>query len=140
LGFSCKNEVVYNQYHEIGRSMWEKEKEYDFTFRIDDTTALYNITFEVRNNSLYPYRNLWVFYTERPPVGAIRRDTIECMLADEFGRWYGKGISLYQSGFPVRTRYQFPFKGEYTFGFRQGMRNDTLTGIRNVGLRIEQIR
>ncbi|MDR1645779.1 MAG: gliding motility lipoprotein GldH [Tannerellaceae bacterium] len=138
LCLSCKNEAVYNQYHKIDRFMWEKNKEYSFTFHIDDAAALYDITLEVRNNSFYPYQNLWIFYTERPPAGALRRDTIECILADDFGRWYGKGISLFQSGFPLRTRYQFPLEGKYTFTFRQGMRHDTLSGIQNIGLRVEQ--
>jgi gliding motility-associated lipoprotein GldH len=120
--------------------MWEKEKEYYFTFLIDDTTALYNITFEVRNNSLYPYQNLWIFCTERLPAGTMRRDTIECMLADEFGKWNGTGISLFQSGFPIRAGHKFPFEGKYSFSFRQGMRNDTLVGIQNIGLRVEQVR
>ncbi|MDR1937777.1 MAG: gliding motility lipoprotein GldH [Tannerellaceae bacterium] len=140
LLLSCENRVIYNQYQGIDEFAWEKEKTYYFTFRIDDETAPYNISFEVRNNNLYPYQNLWVFYSEEQPVGPVRQDTLECMLANEFGKWHGKGISLYQSGFPVRTDYRFPLKGQYTFGFRQGMRDDTLKGIHEIGLRIERAR
>jgi gliding motility-associated lipoprotein GldH len=120
---------------------WDKDREYHFTCLIDDTTALYTITFEVRNNNFYPYQNLWIFYTEKSPGGLyVKRDTVECMLADEFGKWQGKGISLFQSGFAIRTRYTFAEKGSYTFSFRQGMRSDTLKGIRDIGLRIEKVR
>jgi gliding motility-associated lipoprotein GldH len=137
--FSCKNGMVYNQYQPIEGRSWSKEREYDFTCQIDDTTALYNITFEVRNNNFYPYQNLWIFYAEKPPAGlGERRDTVECMLADEFGEWHGKGISLFQSAFPLRANYTFPKRGSYTFSFRQGMRSDTLKGIQEIGLRIEK--
>jgi gliding motility-associated lipoprotein GldH len=136
--FACTNRTLYNQYQVIDPVEWSKDREYFFTFHIDDITVPYNITFEVRNNNLYPYQNLWIFYTEEPPVGDIRRDTLECQLADEYGKWYGDGISLYQSGFPIRSHYYFPLKGQYTFSFRQGMRNDKLRGIQEIGLRIEQ--
>jgi gliding motility-associated lipoprotein GldH len=140
LCFCCDNGTVYNQYQETDQFIWEKDKEYYFTCPISDTTASYNITFEVRNNNLYPYQNLWIFYAEEPPAGVIWRDTMECMLADEFGRWRGKGISLFQSSFPIRTNYKFPVSGQYTFSFRQGMRNNTLRGIQEIGLRVEQAR
>jgi gliding motility-associated lipoprotein GldH len=135
---ACTNKAVYHQYQAIDHFVWEKDREYYFTFMIDDAQAAYHLTFEVRNNNLYPYQNLWLFCAEEPPAGNIRRDTMECMLADAFGQWYGDGISLFQTGFPLRTAYRFPMPGQYTFSFRQGMRNDALQGIQEIGLRIEK--
>lgn len=117
---------------------WEKDMEYYFTFGIDDPSVPYDIIFEVRNNDFYPYRNLWIFFNEELPVGSIRRDTMELTLANEYGRWLGKGFSLYEKGFIIRSEYYFPLKGQYTFGFRQGMRDDHLRGIQEIGLRIEK--
>jgi gliding motility-associated lipoprotein GldH len=137
--FSCgKNQTVYNQYQTIAHSTWEKDKEYYFTFHIDDSTVPYNITLEIRNNNLYPYQNLWLFLNEESPIGSMARDTMECMLADDFGKWLGNGISLFQTSFPIKTNYHFTDTGSYTFSFRQGMRNDTLRGIQEMGLRIEK--
>ena len=136
LCFSCKNEAVYDQYQAIQNTSWEKNKEYYFTFLIEDISVPYDLTLEVRNNNMYPYQNLWVFCSEELPIGPLKRDTIECMLADEFGKWYGHGISLFQSSFPIRSAYYFPVKGQYTFSFRQGMRNDQLPGIQEIGLRV----
>ncbi|MDR1403905.1 MAG: gliding motility lipoprotein GldH [Tannerellaceae bacterium] len=137
--FSCgKNQTVYNQYQTIEHSTWEKNKEYYFTFQIDDTTIPYHITLEIRNNNLYPYQNLWLFLDEESPAGLMVRDTMEYMLADDFGKWLGSGISLFQTSFPIKTNYLFSKTGRYTFGFRQGMRSDTLRGIQEIGLRIEK--
>jgi gliding motility-associated lipoprotein GldH len=136
---SCgKDQVVYNQYQAIDHSAWEKGKEYYFTFQIDENTVPYNITLEIRNNNLYPYQNLWILLKEEPPVGPMARDTMECMLADDFGKWLGNGISLFQTSFPIKTNYLFTDTGSYTFSFRQGMRNDTLKGIQEIGLLIEK--
>jgi gliding motility-associated lipoprotein GldH len=136
--FSCGNPLVYNQYQIIDPAVWDKDKEYYFTFQIEDISKPYNISFEVRNNNLYPYQNLWIFYSEEQPVGSMKRDTMECILADEYGKWLGDGISIFQSGFLIRTGHLFPVKGQYTFSFRQGMRDDNLRGIQEIGLRIEQ--
>jgi gliding motility-associated lipoprotein GldH len=127
---------VYNRYQSINRKEWEKEEEYFFTFDIIDATAAYDLSIDIRNTNFYPYRNLWLFVREEQPFGAFHRDTMECLLADEYGRWYGKGISLFESSFPLRTRHYFPRPGRYTLGVRHGMRTGKLTGIQDIGLRI----
>lgn len=138
LCFSCDRQALYDQYQAIDNTTWKKNKEYYFSFHIDDISIPYNLTFEVRNNNMYPYQNLWIFCNEEQPIGPLKRDTVECLLADEFGKWYGHGISLFQSSFPVRTNYTFPHKGMYTFSFRQGMRDDALKGIQEIGFRVEK--
>lgn len=136
--FSCTDNAVYTQYQAIENASWKKDKEYYFTFQIEDASAPYDITLQIRNNNLYPYQNLWLFYHEEQPIGPLVHDTLECILADEYGKWHGDGIFLYQSSFPIRTGYLFPHKGSYTFGFRQGMRNDLLKGIQEIGLKVEK--
>ena len=136
LFFSCENPALYDQYQAINNITWEKDKEYYFTFEVKDISVPYDLTLEVRNNNLYPYQNLWLFCSEEQPIGPLRRDTIECMLADEFGKWHGHGISLYQSSFPIHSQYKFPHAGQYTFSFRQGMRDDALKGIQEIGFSV----
>ena len=138
LCFSCDRQALYDQYQAIDNTMWGKDKEYYFSFHVDDISVPYNLTFEVRNNNMYPYQNLWLFCNEEQPIGPLKRDTIECVLADEFGKWHGHGISLFQSSFPIRTNYKFEHPGMYTFSFRQGMRDSTLRGIQEIGFRVEK--
>jgi gliding motility-associated lipoprotein GldH len=136
--FSCTGGTIYDQYREIKENAWEKGEEYSFSFTIDDHSVPYNVTLNIRNSNRYPYRNLWLFYSEEPPIGPVLRDTVECLLADEYGKWYGRGISLYQSAFSLKTNHVFPRKGEYRFWFMQGMRTDTLRGIQEIGLKVER--
>ena len=133
---SCENQVVYEQYQAIDNTSWNKEKTYFFTFEVTDASVAYDISFEVRNNNFYPYQNLWLFCSEEMPVGPLRRDTVEFLLADDYGKWYGQGFSLFHSSFSLKKRYKFPMEGQYTFGFRQGMRKDSLPGIQEIGLRL----
>lgn len=135
--FSCNEPtIVYEQYQVIENALWEKDKEYYFTFEITDTSVTYDLELEVRNNNLYPYQNLWLFCSEELPIGPLQKDTVEFMLADDYGKWLGRGISLFQSCIPIRKNYTFPSKGQYTFSFRQGMRNDALPGIQEIGFRV----
>ncbi len=135
--FSCTNSAYYEKYQTI-EGQWDKNKELFFIYEIDDSLASYNLLLEIRNNNLYPYQNLWLFCSEEQPEGTLRRDTIECILADDFGKWKGTGISIYHISVPIRTKYIFPNKGKYTFIIRQGMRDDRLRGIEQIGVRIEK--
>ena len=133
---ACTQPVIYDQFQSIEGNQWERGKVYYFTFNIEDNRIPYDLTLAIRNNNKYPYQNLWLFYNEEPPIGALKRDTIECMLADDYGKWYGTGISLYLASFPLRTHYYFPYPGQYTYSFQQGMRANELTGVQEIGLNI----
>jgi gliding motility-associated lipoprotein GldH len=117
---------------------WSKDKELYFTYEIKDKTISYDVSIEIRNNNLYPFQNLWLFCAEEQPIGPVWRDTIECMLADDYGKWLGNGMSVHQLSIPVRTQYKFPHKGQYTFSIRQGMREDSLKGLEEIGLQIKK--
>jgi gliding motility-associated lipoprotein GldH len=66
-------------------------------------------------------------------------DTIEFFLADPTGKWLGSGLGSVNSMLlPYRTNIKFPQRGIYTFEFKQGMRQEELKGIMDVGLRIDK--
>ncbi|MDR0537462.1 MAG: gliding motility lipoprotein GldH [Tannerellaceae bacterium] len=136
---ACENHIVYNRYQTVEAMTWGKEDAYYFTFNIDDLSVPYNVTIELRHNDFYSYRNIWLFCDEELPVGPVLRDTVEFFLSDEYGRWHGKGFSLYEAGLVMKSGYSFPYKGQYTYCFRQGMRDDRLRGIQEIGLRVEKI-
>jgi gliding motility-associated lipoprotein GldH len=87
---------------------------------------------------MYPFKNLWVFYDMRLPDDSFVNDTLEAILADDFGKWTGKGVSLYHGKFPLYTNYHFPDTGQYTIVFRHGMRENDLKGIEEIGLEIKK--
>ena len=136
--FSCDNNTVYSEYQHIRDNTWNKKDEYFFKFVIKDNTVAYNVSLLLRNNDMYPYQNIWLFRDELQPSGTSVKDTIEFLLADDFGKWMGKGFSLFQNQIAIKNNYIFADTGKYTIGIRHGMRNDELTGIEDIGLLIEK--
>jgi len=136
---SCGKNVVYSEFQPIKDRLWDKNDEYFFNFEIKDITVPYNVSLQLRNNDMYPYQNIWMLYEESQSAEKTVKDTIEFLLADDFGKWKGNGISLYQNRIPVKNGYIFPDTGKYTISIRHGMRDDKLKGIENIGLHIESI-
>jgi len=137
---SCDQSRVYETSRTIG-SVWSKDSLARFEVNIDDTVSTNSVYVTLRNASSYPYSNVYLFVTTVAPSGAYVRDTMECILADESGRWLGKGFAKYwDSRFAMRKNVKFPEKGTYTFTIQQGMRLEELPGIHDVGIRIERVK
>jgi gliding motility-associated lipoprotein GldH len=129
------NEVYY-RFESIPHAAWDKNTEYKFDVEITDTLALYDVFVEVRNNNRYNYRNLWLFVSFKTPEGNMRKDTLNCELANEYGEWYGKGRGLHTIVFPYDQSIRYPYSGTYSYIVKQGMRSDRLEGISDIGIRV----
>jgi gliding motility-associated lipoprotein GldH len=136
VSIACSTNEVYYDYRSFRNSTWTEDSICMFKVPLADTLSLYDVYVELRNNDDYPYRNLWLFITLETPDGKARQDTLNCEMADEFGKWHGKGLSLYTLSLPYDISVQFPDSGTYTYSIRHGMREKNLKGISDVGLRI----
>jgi gliding motility-associated lipoprotein GldH len=135
---SCNNDIVFRENRHINKSGWNPADSIEFTFRIDDTISPVSLYFNIRNTTGYPYQNLYFFITTKYPDGTFSRDTAECILAANDGRWMGKGKGKTRdSKFLFRKAVRFIKTGEYTLIVNQAMREDVLKGIADVGLLIE---
>lgn len=135
--FSCSKSTVYNEFQSIQNKIWDKQDEYFFNFEIKDKSVSYNISLQLRNNDIYPYQNIWILSNELQPSGGAIKDTIEYILADDYGKWKGNGITLFQNQITLRNNYHFPDTGKYTISVRHGMRDEKLKGVEDIGLFIE---
>jgi gliding motility-associated lipoprotein GldH len=112
-----------------------------FNVTITDTLNSNNVIFTVRNGSLYPFRNIYLFVTTTSPDGKQIADTLQFNLADEKGKWYGKGFGdIHELNLPYKSNVYFPLKGTYIFKIQHGMRIENLKGVYDFGLRIEKIK
>ena len=78
---------------------------------------------------------MWMFVDVKLDSILLRRDTIEAQMANARGEWYGKGMSEYTLPVIYLENITLP-KGEYTVGIQQGMREESLRGVSNVGLKL----
>jgi len=135
---SCDGRMVYENIEEVPDKAWKANVPVNFAIPVEDTISLQNILITVQNATNYKYSNLFLFVTTKSPSGATVCDTLEVQLADEKGRWYGKGFSRYYDlQVPYKHLIKFPLKGDYTISITQGMREESLEGIVKVGVRVE---
>ncbi|MDQ3046834.1 MAG: gliding motility lipoprotein GldH [Bacteroidota bacterium] len=136
---SCDDERIYEENESIPESGWSHDKALVFNVDIKDPATAANFYLNVRNADGYPYSNLFLFINTKFPNGKESNDTLECMLADDKGKWLGKGIGdIYDNQIPFKRNVRFPLAGNYTFEIRHGMRADLIPLIMDVGLRIEK--
>ena len=139
LLFSCNNNVVYTNSIPIPAKKWDLMNIPSFSVPIEDTLKSNNVIFTIRTGSSYPYRNIYLFVHTRSPDGKSITDTLEYFLADEKGKWYGKGFGdIHQLNLPYKSNVYFPVSGTYEFSIQHGMRIEQLNDVYDFGIRIEK--
>lgn len=127
----CRNKICYTDYIKIEGQCWHSDSTLHYFVDIDDTLVNYNILLYLRHNNNYPYQNIWLFITDEEN----KIDTIECFLADQYGRWIGNNYGRLKE-MPVMYKSMVSFKklGMYEYTIKHGMRNECLEGVEDVGL------
>jgi gliding motility-associated lipoprotein GldH len=122
----------------LPKAGWNKDSVARFSVDITETGMPCNVLVNIRHNNTYPYQNFWLFIATTSPDGKTTQDTIECYLTDNRGKWLGSGLSSVYN-MPVLFKPNTVLKpGKYTFAIRQGMRDDVLTGITDIGIEIRK--
>ena len=140
LIISCDPNRVYEDNTNIEKNKWLQQNSIEFQVDIKDTVSAHNIYVNIRNTGKYPMSNIFLFIKTSSPLGYSVIDTFNCILADEKGKWLGKGFgNIWNNRFLYKKNVKFPIPGTYTFRYEQAMRKEELLGIVDVGLRIEKV-
>ncbi len=135
--YSCGSNTVTNQSFDLPQSGWFSNNAVAFNVNIEDSLQNYNFGISIRNSINYRYSNLYVFMITEFPNGNVSRDTIEFILADDAGKWLGKGWgSVKENDILLNSNLRFPLTGDYKFLIQHAMRVDTLKGINSIGLSV----
>ena len=133
---SCGTNFVINESKSVANP-WKNTQTLDFEFEIQDTLTPYSFFINVRNTINYDYSNIYFFINTTFPDGKISRDTVECILANVRGKWLGKGMgNLKESSHLIRKKLYFPSSGMYKMQIEHAMRNNSIDGIEDVGIKI----
>lgn len=136
---SCDRKRVFEAYKTLDEKGWHKDSVVVFNVQLTDTIKNHNLYVNIRNTGKFPYSNLWLFLSIGSPDGQMHTDTVEFSLAEPSGRWKGSGIGdLHDNQIMYKNSVYFPRKGNYTFSIKQGMRDNVLQGIRDIGIRVEK--
>ncbi|GAB4451986.1 MAG: gliding motility lipoprotein GldH [Bacteroidales bacterium] len=141
LFFACSDHAIFDENTNLTSKAWDRKNSISFKVPITDTVNPYKIFVNIRNNGNYSRRNLYLFITVISPKGDEIKDTVNCILADEKGKWYGKSNlgDLYFNKFLYKPNVRFPYAGTYTFKLEQAMRTEIMNNIEDVGIRIEPV-
>jgi gliding motility-associated lipoprotein GldH len=140
MAVACTSNDVYFQYKSVASKGWSKDSLYGFDIPITDTAAVYNVYVNVRNRGEYPYQNLWLFLSKSTPDKIQSKDSIECYLADQRGKWLGSGLgSIMEMPVLYQQNVRFKTKGTYHYKIVHGMRDSVLAGINDIGMRVEKV-
>ncbi|MDO1444862.1 gliding motility lipoprotein GldH [Rhodocytophaga aerolata] len=139
--FACDSDRVYEQNHTIPNNQWYIDSIPSFTFTITDSTAAYNIYYNIRNANSYPYYNLYLTYylldEEGNQVSARLQELT--LLDPKTGKPLGNGLGdIFDHQIVALPNFKFPKAGTYTIRLKQYMRQDPLPSIMSVGIRVEQ--
>ena len=135
---SCSSDkVVFQNYKAFNKNQWYADSVVKFSFLNTDTINQHEIELKIRHTVDYEYRNLFLFYQNE-----IKIDTIEVLLADKRGRWYGKGVGDIREVSVIIDRLKFNNKKEIKYVLEQAMRYgkkekiSRLQNLNSIGLRI----
>lgn len=140
LMVACDENIVYHSYQSLPAEGWAKGDTLTFQIPVTDSIpSTLKLFAEVRNRSNYPYQDLYLFIDENLEDSTVwRTDTLSMNLADSTGRWKGNGWgTIYQSAAFIKTvRPLHP--GNYTVKVVNGMNDEKLNGLNDIGIRVEK--
>jgi gliding motility-associated lipoprotein GldH len=139
LFMSCDSKRVFEKNIEIPQGIWNSKNLARFEVNITDTATPHNFYINVRNAGAYPYSNLYMFLETEFPDKVYSKDTIECILADNSGKWLGQGSGdIWDNQILFKKGFRFRKTGAYVFKLEQAMRVENLPMIMDIGIRIEK--
>jgi gliding motility-associated lipoprotein GldH len=142
LLWSCDGNRIFENNLEFSDRTWKVIEEPRFEFAVRDTSAKYNLYYNVRNSLDYPYARIFVTWHLYDSTGKelVKKLVFNDLFDEKTGRPLGEsGLGdLYDHRFPILQKYSFSHGGKYSVKLDQFNRQDTLQGVIAVGVRLEK--
>jgi gliding motility-associated lipoprotein GldH len=139
---ACSKIDVFEKNIAIPGHKWNYNMQPLFDFTISDTTAQYNLYLVLRHTDAYPYNNIWLNIGSQAPADTMRYQRFDLQLGTDAGGWEGNGMDDIWEVRKSITKGPIKFnkKGNYKFSVAQVMRENPLTEIMSVGVRVEKVK
>ena len=127
---SCTGHNRFHSYLPVNKDGWKRTDTLCFhAAPIDTNRNCMEISLGIRHTHKYPYRDIWL---------SIGKDTLHIDLADEQGRWKGKGIGdmrLVQQEASISLT---DMDSCGTIRIHHIMQHDPLPGISDIGIEVHE--
>lgn len=136
---ACTGEVAYHHYEHVAEEGWDKE---DTLILKTDTlyeTATYSVEVNLRTTAEYPYKQLMLMVEEKLlPNKTKRVFPVTFQIASDEGERNGEKLLYYELEKQLAMQ-QLSQGDSLQFRIYHKMRRQTLPGIKDVGIRIENV-
>ena len=140
---SCDRNRDFDEYKSLRG--WNKDSLVRFELENIDSSRVYDLFINIRNNSEYLYSNLFLITEIKFPQGKVISDTLEYEMTRPNGEWLGTGFGdVKENKLWYKENVKFDEPGKYKVTIQQAMRKNgevegiqELEGITDVGFRIE---
>lgn len=137
--YSCQGDEIYYNFEQFTKSEWSRND--TLYFEIDSTSVIIgkplDCNIEIVNTSDYPYRNIWLYIQDDFSDSIYTHYEKQYELCDEYGKWYGSGFgSVYMLSLNYKRNIILKEKRNYKIKMVHGMRDEPLTGIDKVGIKL----
>ena len=139
---SCDENRLYETNYDFENRYWVLDEEPSFEFQIDDTTIPYNLYVNIRNELAYPKSNLYFTYYLTDSTGTLLEKQLmsEMLFDKKSGEPFGNSVlgDIYDHQQLLLKDYTFQHPGQYRMRYKHFMRQDTVSGLLAIGLRVEK--
>lgn len=130
LLMSCTGHNRFHSYLPVNKDGWKRTDTLCFhAVPIDTNRNCMEISLGIRHTHRYPYRDIWL---------TIEKDTLHIDLADEQGRWKGKGIGDMRLIQQESTINLTKMDSCGIIRIHHIMQHDPLPGISDIGIEVRE--
>ena len=130
----CSDRPYFDKFYSFDNNEWPQHVKPVFNIEVDDTTKWYDFVLTLRTTTDYGNSNLWVFLNTKTPSGIKAREPFQIRIADEKGAWLGQKSGTTVEHQLIFRKRKFPEIGVYEFILEQGITEERIEEILNVGL------
>jgi gliding motility-associated lipoprotein GldH len=138
---SCTQIDTFEQDTPIPQYEWHYDYTPSFNFVITDTSARYNLYIVLRHKDAYRYNNVCLNVGTQWQADTVAYQRFDLQLGTDANGWEGTGMDdiweVRKSITPGPFKFRKP--GNYKFIVAQQMRENPLSDIMSVGIRVEKI-
>ncbi len=135
---ACKKAPYYSETHLFSDGVWGAGEQPVFSFDIQDSAGLYDLSFVLRLNNDYDFQNIWILMHTTRPEGSVSTDTINLQVFDERGRWLGKKSgSTYTFTGVFAFKHRFETLGKHSIRMEHAVMNPELRGVLDMTLLVD---
>ncbi len=135
---ACGPKVIYEDTQTLPEP-WSYDKGITFQYEIKDTTIAYDLILTIEHLVDFGYENVYVSAQTIFPDKTKISNPVSLQLATEMGTWLGKCDSKKcTTEIVISPQAYFKNLGIYSLMLQQYSRSDSLRGILELGLRIQE--